>query len=249
MHIDLSGKSVLVTGGSRGIGKSIAYKMAEAGANVSITYGSSAEAAEKLVQELQDKGVQALAIQADAADFDAAQSVVDQVVEAMGRLDVLVNNAGITQDNLILRMTEEAWDRVLATNLKSVFNYTKAAVTPMIRAKSGSMINVSSIIGITGNAGQSNYAASKAGIIGFSKSMAKELASRNVRVNVVAPGYIMTDMTEALNEKALEAIKAAVPMKRGGESVEVANACLFLASDLASYITGEVLKVDGGMAI
>ncbi|WP_234572845.1 3-oxoacyl-[acyl-carrier-protein] reductase [Rhodohalobacter sp. 614A] len=247
--INLEGKNCLVTGGSRGIGKSIALVLAKAGANVAITYARSAEAAEEVVKEIETEGVQGTSYQADATEFGRAEEVISNIVEKWGSLDVLVNNAGITKDNLILRMDEQAWDDVITTNLKSIFNYSKAAAKPMMRARGGSIINISSVVGISGNAGQSNYAASKAGIIGFTKSYAKELASRNIRANVVAPGYILTEMTENLSEKVLETIKQETPLGRAGEPEEVSNVVAFLASDISSYITGEVIRVDGGMAM
>lgn len=247
--MNLKGKNSLVTGGSRGIGKAIAEVLASYGSNVAITYARSAEAANEVVSLLQSKGVKAMAIQADAVDFAKAEEAITTVTEAWGSLDVLVNNAGITRDNLILRMSEEQWDEVITTNLKSIFNYSKAAAKPMMRSRGGSIINISSVVGISGNAGQSNYAASKAGIIGFTKSYAKELASRNIRANVIAPGYILTEMTEKLDDKVLDGIKAETPLGRAGEADEVAQTVAFLASDLSSYITGEVIRVDGGMAM
>lgn len=247
--MNVKAKNCLVTGGSRGIGKSIALTLARLGANVAITYARSSEAANQVVKEIEETGVKALAFQADAVDFQKAEEVISEIVKEWGSLDALVNNAGITRDNLILRMDEQAWDDVLTTNLKSVFNYSKAATKPMMRARGGSIINISSVVGISGNAGQSNYAASKAGIIGFTKSYAKELASRNIRANVVAPGYILTEMTEQLSEKVLETIKKETPLGRAGEPAEVSNVVAFLASDLSSYITGEVIRVDGGMAM
>lgn len=247
--MDLTKKNCLVTGGSRGIGKSIALKFAQLGANVAITYARSKDAADDVVNEMKGKGVNARAYQADAVDLTKAEEVIADIVKDWGSLDVLVNNAGITKDNLILRMDEKAWDDVIQTNLKSVFNYSKAAVKPMMRARGGSIINISSVVGISGNAGQSNYAASKAGIIGFTKSYAKELASRNIRANVVAPGYISTEMTQNLSEKVLEAIKSETPLGRPGKPDEVSNTVAFLASSLSSYITGEVIRVDGGMAM
>lgn len=247
--INLEGKNCLVTGGSRGIGKSIALVLAKAGANVAITYARSAEAAEEVVKEIENEGVKSTSYQADAAEFDRAEEVIADIVENWGSLDVLVNNAGITKDNLILRMDEQAWDDVITTNLKSIFNYSKAAAKPMMRARGGSIINISSVVGLSGNAGQSNYAASKAGIIGFTKSYAKELASRNIRANVVAPGYILTEMTENLSDKVLEAIKQETPLGRAGNPEEVSNVVAFLASDVSSYITGETIRVDGGMAM
>lgn len=247
--MDLKGKNCLVTGGGRGIGRAIALKLAEYGANVAVTYSRSADAANETVTEMNALGVQGLALQADATDFAKAEEVINAVTGEWGSIEVLVNNAGITQDNLILRMSEENWDAVMDTNLKSVFNYCKAATKPMMRARGGSVINIGSVVGISGNAGQSNYSASKAGMIGFTKSYAKELASRNIRANVVAPGYILTEMTEKLNENVLEAIKTETPLGRAGNPDEVSNVVAFLASDLSSYITGEVIRVDGGMAM
>jgi len=249
MSIDLQDKNCLVTGGSRGIGKAIALKFARNGANVIITYARSADAAEDVKKQMEDLGVKAGAVQADAVDYNRAEEVINGVVSDWGSLDVLVNNAGITKDNLILRMSEEQWDDVLTTNLKSVFNYCKAAAKPMMRNRGGSVINIGSVVGISGNAGQSNYAASKAGLIGFTKSFAKELASRGIRANVVAPGYIVTDMTGQLDEKVLETIKSETPLGRAGNVEEVAETVSFLASELSSYITGEVIRVDGGMAM
>jgi 3-oxoacyl-[acyl-carrier protein] reductase len=249
MGLSLEGKTALVTGGTRGIGKAIVYRLAELGADVALTYASSSDAAEAIKEELESNGSRILTFQADAASFDDAGGVINDIIEEWDKLDILVNNAGITRDNLILRMTEEQWDQVMDTNLKSVFNYCKAVARPMMKNRGGSIINISSVVGISGNAGQTNYSASKAGIIGFSKSMAKELASRNIRTNVIAPGYITTEMTGELDEKVLEAIKEETPMGRPGESREVADAVAFLASDLSNYITGEVLRVDGGMAM
>lgn len=247
--IDLKGKQALVTGGSRGIGKAIALSLAQAGANVVITYSRSSEAAEEVVRLIEQQGVKGIAIQADVIDFTKAEEVISWMTDEWGSLDILVNNAGITRDNLILRMSEEQWDEVIETNLKSIFNYSKAAVKPMMRNRGGSIINISSVVGLTGNAGQCNYAASKAGIIGFTKSFARELASRNIRANVVAPGYIKTEMTEELGEKVLEMIQQETPLGRAGNPEEIASAVCFLASDAASYITGDVLRVDGGMGM
>ncbi|HET8866447.1 MAG TPA: 3-oxoacyl-[acyl-carrier-protein] reductase [Gracilimonas sp.] len=249
MSLTLEGKTCLVTGGSRGIGKAIALRLADFGADVVITYARSADAADKVKAEIEKKGRKCKSLQADAVSLGRAEEVISEIVEDWGKLDVIVNNAGITKDNLILRMTEEQWDDVITTNLKSVFNYSKAAAKPMMRNRGGSIINISSVVGISGNAGQSNYAASKAGIIGFTKSYAKELASRNIRANVIAPGYILTDMTGELDEKVLDGIKAETPLGRAGEADEVADAVVFLSSDMSSYITGEVIRVDGGMAM
>lgn len=249
MSLSLEGKTCLVTGGSRGIGRAIALKLADFGADVAITYARSSDAAEEVKAEIEEKGRRSKALQADAVVYEKAESVINEIVEDWGKIDIIVNNAGITKDNLILRMTEEQWDDVITTNLKSIFNYSKAAAKPMMRNRGGSIINISSVVGISGNAGQSNYAASKAGIIGFTKSYAKELASRNIRANVIAPGYILTDMTGELDEKVLEGIKAETPLGRAGEADEVADAVVFLASDMSTYITGEVIRVDGGMAM
>lgn len=247
--MNLKDKNCLVTGGSRGIGKSIALYLSKSGANVAITYASSAEAAENVVKEIEANGSKGIAFQADATNFSKAEEVINAVVDQWGSLDVLVNNAGITKDNLILRMSEDQWDDVITTNLKSIFNYSKAAAKPMMRARGGSIINIGSVVGLSGNAGQSNYSASKAGIIGFTKSYAKELASRNIRANVVAPGYILTEMTEKLSDQILESIKQETPLGRAGNPEEVSSVVAFLASDLSSYITGEVIRVDGGMAM
>lgn len=249
MGLTLEGKTALVTGGSRGIGRQIALTLAGYGADVAITYARSADAAEEVKEAIEQMGQRSLAIQADAVKFEKADNVIQQIVSEWEKLDILVNNAGITRDNLILRMTEEQWDEVIDTNLKSIFNYCKAAAKPMMRNRGGSIINISSVVGLSGNAGQSNYAASKAGIIGFSKSYAKELASRKIRTNVVAPGYITTEMTDELDEKILESIQAETPLGRPGDAEEVAEAVAFLASDLSSYITGETIRVDGGMAM
>lgn len=249
MKLSLEGKTALVTGGSRGIGRSIALALAELGADVALTYARSVDAANEVKKEIEAKGRKAKAIQADAVSLDKAEEVINDLTDEWGKLDILVNNAGITRDNLILRMSEDQWDEVIDTNLKSIFNYSKAVAKPMMRNRSGSIINISSVVGISGNAGQSNYAASKAGIIGFTKSYAKELASRNIRANVVAPGYITTEMTDELDEKVLKSIKEETPMGEPGDAEDVASAVAFLASELSSYITGEVIRVDGGMAM
>ncbi len=243
----LSNKVVLVTGASRGIGKAIALKCAEEGANVAFTYLSSIEKGIALETELASFGIKAKGYRSDASDYAAAEALVTSVIEDFGNLDCLINNAGITKDGLLMRMTEDQWDEVIRVNLKSVFNLTKAATKPMMRAKYGSIINLTSVVGIRGNAGQANYAASKAGIIGFTKSIALELGSRNIRSNAIAPGFIETEMTEAINEKALEEWTKSIPLKKAGQAEDVADACVFLASDKSKYITGQVLQVDGGM--
>lgn len=243
----LKGKIALVTGGSRGIGASIVECLAKNGANVALTYVSSPEKAEEVALRCAAHGVVARAYQSNAAVHADAEQLIQQVVSDFGGLDVLVNNAGITKDNLILRMTEEQWDQVITTNLKSCFNLTKHAAKQMMRTRNGSIINISSVVGVFGNAGQSNYAASKAGMIGFTKSMAKELASRNIRCNALAPGFIETEMTHVLDEKTKESFMKAIPLGRLARPEEVAQAVLFLASDQSSYITGQVLSVCGGM--
>ncbi|MGO1521724.1 MAG: 3-oxoacyl-[acyl-carrier-protein] reductase [Sphingobacterium sp.] len=243
----LEGKTALVTGASKGIGRKIAEVFAQHGAHVAFTYLSSVEKGEALEKELQQYGTQVKGFRSDASDFLQADQLISDIVTTFGGLDIVVNNAGITKDGLLMRMTEEHWDQVMNVNLKSVFNVSKAASKVMMKKRSGSIINVSSVVGIQGNAGQANYAASKAGIIGFSKSLAKELGSRNIRTNVVAPGFIRTEMTDILDPKVVEGWEANIPLKRAGDPSDVANACLFLASDLSSYITGQVLPVCGGM--
>lgn len=243
----LQDKVVLVTGASRGIGRAIATHLAAHGAHIAFTYLSSVEKGEALAAELQALGVKAKGYRSDASDFQAAEALVTEVVQDFGQLDVLINNAGVTKDTLLMRMTEEQWDDVLRINLKSVFNMTKAATKPMMRAKKGSIINITSVVGLMGNAGQANYAASKAGILGFTKSMAKELGSRNIRSNALAPGFIETEMTGELNEAQLQEWLKSIPLKRAGKGEDIANACLFLASDMSAYMTGQVLVVDGGM--
>lgn len=243
----LEGKNAIITGGSRGIGKGIAQVFAQHGANVAFTYSSSVNAANELEKELSNLGVKAKGYQSNAANFDEAQELVKNVAEDFGKIDILINNAGITKDNLLMRMTEEDFDLVIEVNLKSVFNMTKAIQRIMLKQRSGSIINMSSVVGVKGNAGQANYAASKAGIIGFSKSMALELGSRNIRTNVIAPGFIETEMTEKLDEKTVQGWRDSIPLKRGGTPEDIANACVFLGSDLSSYITGQVLHINGGM--
>jgi len=243
----LENKTALITGASRGIGRGIAQTFVEQGCAVAFTYSSNSEAAETLVQELSTAGVQVKAYQSNAADFEAAQKLVDDVLADFGSLDILINNAGITKDNLLMRMGEEDFDKVIEVNLKSVFNMTKAVQRTFLKQRQGSLIHMSSVVGVKGNAGQANYAASKAGIIGFSKSAALELGSRNIRSNVIAPGFIETEMTAKLSEEVVQGWRDGLPLKRGGKPTDVANACGFLASDLSSYITGQVLHVDGGM--
>ena len=249
MHVDFSDATVLVTGGTRGIGRSIVDAFAAAGANVAFTFRSSTDAAEALVNAFEDQGTEALSLQGDVADPDTAQAHVDAVLDRWDTLDVLVNNAGITRDGLLLRMGEDDWDAVLETNLKGVYNYCKAAYMPMMRRQSGSIVNISSVVGTTGNAGQTNYAASKAGIAGFSKSLAQELGGRNVTVNVVAPGYVQTDMTDELDDDTRADILDAVPLDRLATPDEIADSVLFLASPAANYITGHVLHVNGGLSM
>jgi 3-oxoacyl-[acyl-carrier protein] reductase len=243
----LAGKTALVTGASKGIGRSIALTYAEQGANVAFTYLSSVEQGQALESELAGKGVKAKGYRSDASAYAEAEKLVNDVISDFGGLDVLVNNAGITQDTLLLRMTEDMWDKVIAVNLKSCFNTVRAATKQMMKQKSGSIINMTSVVGLKGNAGQANYAASKAGIIGFTKSVALELGSRGIRSNAVAPGFIETEMTEKLDEKTVQSWRDAIPLRRGGKPEDIAHACVFLASDLSSYITGQVLQVDGGM--
>jgi 3-oxoacyl-[acyl-carrier protein] reductase len=243
----LKGKTALITGASKGIGKAIAIKYAEQGANVAFTYLSSTEQGKALEAELASKGVKIKGYRSDASDFSQADKLITDVLADFGSVDILVNNAGITMDNLLLRMNEEAWDKVMSINLKSCFNTVKAITKPMMKQKSGCIINMTSIVGVKGNAGQANYAASKAGIIGFTKSVALEIGSRGIRCNAVAPGFIETEMTGKLDEKTVQLWRDAIPLKRGGTPEDVANVCVFLASDLSSYITGQVIQVDGGM--
>ena len=243
----LENKISIITGASRGIGKGIALSFAQHGSNIAFTYNNSVDAAKELESELIKLGVKAKGYKSNAADFDQAQELVDHILKDFETVDILVNNAGITKDNLLMRIVEEDFDKVIEVNLKSVFNMTKAIQKIFLKKRFGSLIHMSSVVGLKGNSGQSNYAASKAGIIGFSKSIALELGSRNIRSNVVAPGFIETEMTNILAEDILKKWKEGIPLKRGGNVEDVANACLFLASDLSKYITGQVLQVDGGM--
>lgn len=244
----LDNKTAIITGASRGIGKGIAEKYAEQGCNIAFSFASSVDKAKALEEELSSKyGVKVKGFQSNASDFESSQKFVDEVVAEFGRIDILINNAGITRDNLLMRMSEEQWDEVMNVNLKSVFNLTKASLRTFLKQKSGSIINMSSVVGVMGNAGQSNYAASKAGIIGFSKSMAKELGSRNIRCNVITPGFIETEMTAELGEDALKQWTDGIPLKRGGSPEDVANACIYLGSDMSTYVSGQVLSVCGGM--
>ena len=243
----LEGKTAIITGGSRGIGKAIVEIFVKQGANVAFTYNSSSNAAKAIENKLSTKNVKVKSYKSDASNFEEAQLLTASVLEEFGSIDILVNNAGITKDNLLMRMSEEDFDRVIQVNLKSVFNMTKAVQRTMLKQRKGSIINMSSVIGVKGNAGQSNYAASKAGIIGFTKSMAIELGSRNIRSNAIAPGFIVTEMTEELGEETIKQYFEAIPLKRGGTPEEIANTCVFLGSDMSSYLTGQVLNVDGGM--
>ncbi len=243
----LEGKTVIVTGASRGIGRGIALVLASHGANIAFTYSQSVDSAKKLVSEIIDLGVKCKAYKSNAASFDESRQLVNNILKDFETFDVLINNAGITKDNLLLRMSENDFDKVIEVNLKSVFNMVKATQKIFLKKRSGSIINISSIVGVKGNAGQSNYAASKAGIIGFSKSIALELGSRNVRSNVVAPGFIETEMTSKLNQDIVDNWIQGIPLKRGGKPEDVANLCLFLSSDLSTFITGQVINVDGGM--
>ena len=243
----LEGKTVIITGGSRGIGKGIAEVFAKNGANIAFTYSSSATSALELEKELNALGVQAKGYQSNAANFDEAESFVQAVLNDFGKIDVVINNAGITKDNLLMRMSEADFDQVIDVNLKSVFNMTKAIQKTFLKQRSGSIINMSSVVGVKGNAGQTNYAASKAGGLGFTKSVALELGSRNIRCNAIAPGFIETEMTAKLNEDVVKGWRESIPLKRGGSTEDVANACLFFASDMSAYVTGQVMNVCGGM--
>jgi 3-oxoacyl-[acyl-carrier protein] reductase len=243
----LEGKTAIITGASRGIGRGIAKVFVEQGCAVAFTYSSNQAAAEALVAELSSQGVQVKGYQSNAADYEAAEQLIADVLKDFGSIDILVNNAGITKDNLLMRMSESDFDQVIEVNLKSIFNMTKAVQRTFLKQRKGSLIHMSSVVGVKGNAGQANYAASKAGIIGFSKSIALELGSRNIRSNVIAPGFIETEMTAQLSEEVVQGWRDGIPLKRGGQPEDVANACVFLASDLSNYITGQVLHVDGGM--
>ena len=243
----LEGKTAIITGASRGIGRGIAKVFVEQGCAVAFTYSSNQAAAEALVAELSGQGVQVRVYQSNAAYYEAAEQLIADVLKDFGSIDILVNNAGITKDNLLMRMSESDFDQVIEVNLKSIFNMTKAVQRTFLKQRKGSLIHMSSVVGVKGNAGQANYAASKAGIIGFSKSIALELGSRNIRSNVIAPGFIETEMTAQLSEEVVQGWRDGIPLKRGGQPEDVANACVFLASDLSNYITGQVLHVDGGM--
>ena len=243
----LEGKVAIITGASRGIGSGIAKVFAEQGANVAFTFSSSVESAMALENELNALGIKAKGYQSNAANFDEAQKLVDDVMVDFGNIEILINNAGITKDNLLIRMSEEDFDKVIEINLKSVFNMTKAVQKIMLKNRKGSIVNMSSVVGVKGNAGQANYAASKAGMNGFTKSIALELGSRNIRCNAIAPGFIETEMTAKLNEDVVKGWREAIPLKRGGTPEDVANVCVFLASDMSAYVTGQVINVDGGM--
>ena len=247
--MQLEGKVALVTGASRGIGKAIALMLAENGADIAVNFAGSTAAAEAVAAEIEKMGRKAILVQGDVSKADVCVEIVDKVVSELGHIDILVNNAGITRDTLLLRMKEEDWDAVLNTNLKGVFNCTKAAVKYMAKQRSGSIVNISSVVALMGNAGQANYAAAKAGILGFTRSVAKEMAARGIRVNAVTPGFIKTDMTSVLSEKVVAAMEASIPLARLGEPEDIAKAVLFLVSDNAAYITGQTLHVDGGMVM
>ena len=243
----LEGKNILITGASRGIGNGIAVTLASHGANIFFTYVNSKDSATALEEKIQKYGVKVRSYKSDASSFNESHKLVENIINDFDRIDVLINNAGITKDNLLLRMSEDDFDKVISVNLKSVFNMTKAIQRFFLKQRSGVFIHISSVVGIKGNAGQSNYAASKSGIIGFSKSLAQELGSRNIRSNVIAPGFIETEMTNKLDEKIIDGWIKSIPLRRGGKTEDVANSCVFLSSELSTYITGQVLQVDGGM--
>jgi len=247
--INLKGKNAIVTGASRGIGRAIALKLAELGCNLVLNYRSDINSVQEVAKEIEAMGVKAIVVQGDVSSFEEAKKIVDAAKESLGSIDILVNNAGITKDTLIMRMKEEDFDKVIEVNLKGAFNCIRHTVPVMIKQKSGRIINISSVVGLSGNAGQVNYAAAKAGIIGITKSVAKEIASRGITVNAVAPGFIETDMTEVLGDKVKENIKSSIPLNRLGEPVDIANTVAFLASNMSAYITGQVISVDGGMHI
>lgn len=243
------GKNVIVTGGSRGIGRAIALEFAKKGANVVINYVSSENEADTVASEIRNLGVEALIVKGDVSSFDDSKKIIDECIDKFGSVDILVNNAGITKDGLLMRMKEESFDRVLDINLKGVYNTCRNAISHMIKQKSGKIINISSVVGVIGNAGQANYAASKAGVIGFTKSIAKEVASRGITINAIAPGFIQSDMTDVLGENVKKAMLDVIPVKRFGTPDEIAKVATFLASDDAGYITGQVINVDGGMVM
>ncbi len=245
----LKGKNAVVTGASRGIGRAIALKFADLGANVVLNYRSDVNSVNGVIKEIEAKGVKAVAIQGDVSSFEDSKKIIDEAIEKLGSIDILVNNAGITKDSLIMRMKEEEFDKVIEVNLKGVFNCIRHTVPIMMKQRSGKIINISSVVGLSGNAGQANYASAKAGVIGMTKSVAKEIASRGITVNAIAPGYIETDMTEVLSDKVKETVKLNIPLKKLGSPEDIANTAAFLASDMASYITGQVISVDGGMYI
>ena len=243
----LEGKTAIVTGAARGIGKAIALRFAAEGCNIAFTDLVIDENGKTTEKEIEALGVKAKGYASNAASFEATHQVVEEIVKDFGRIDILVNNAGITRDNLMLRMSKDDWDTIIKVNLDSVFNLTKAVIKPMMKARSGSIINMTSVVGVKGNAGQANYAASKAGVIGFTKSVALELGSRNIRCNAIAPGFIETEMTAVLDEKTVQGWRDAIPLKRGGTPEDVANACVFFGSEMSAYVTGQVMNVDGGM--
>lgn len=243
----LDEKKVLITGGSRGIGEALVKALASEGADIGFTYRSSEESAMRVVEEASTAGTTIKAYKSDAADFDAAAALVQDFIKDFGQVDVLINNAGITKDTLMLRMSEDQWDQVINVNLKSVFNLTKQVLRPMLKQRAGSIINMSSVVGVFGNAGQANYAASKAGIIGFTKSIAKEVGSRGIRCNAIAPGFIETDMTDALTDDQRKAYTDSIPLGRLGSGQDIANACVYLGSDMSTYVTGQVLSICGGL--